>query len=80
MPGTDWTRELDRNLNTASIILLLVSADFLASDYLYSIEMTRAMERHRAHDARVIPIILRHAEWENTPFGGLQPLPQDARL
>ena len=54
-PGTDWQREIDQHLDKASLILLLISPDFLASDYCYTIEMQRALERHRAGKARVIP-------------------------
>lgn len=57
--GTEWERELDKQLNTAQIILLLVSPDFMDSDYCYGVEMKRAMERHEQGDAHVIPIILR---------------------
>jgi hypothetical protein len=57
--GNEWEHEIDIHLNTAHIILLLISPDFLASDYCYSIEIRRAMERHIAGEARVIPIILR---------------------
>src|SRR5436309_2788333 len=53
-PGTDWTTSIDTHLETASVILLLVSADFLASDYCYGIEMKRALERHAAGEARVV--------------------------
>src|SRR2546421_4992594 len=65
--GTEWEREIDTHLNMAQIILLLISADFLASTYCYSIEMKRAMERHNAGEARVIPIILRPVDWEYAP-------------
>ena len=51
--GRDWENEVDSHLETADIILLLTSADFLASDYCYSREMTRAMERHQARNARM---------------------------
>ena len=56
--GKEWEQEIDDYLNTAHIILLLISPDFLASEYCYSIEMISAMERHYAGEARVIPIIL----------------------
>src|SRR2546423_15619257 len=62
--GTDWKREIDIQLKTAQIILLLVSPDFIASDYCYSVEMQQAMERHEKGEARVIPIILRPVYWE----------------
>src|SRR2546429_4875888 len=53
--GSDWQVELDRHLNTASLILLLISPDFLASDYQYGVELQRAMERHDENEAYVIP-------------------------
>ena len=62
--GTEWEGSIDAHLNTAHVILLLISADFLASDYCYDIELTRAMERHAVGDARVIPVILRDVDWE----------------
>jgi TIR domain len=77
-PGTDWKKEIKKHLNTAQIILLLVSPDFMASDYCYSVEMKRAMERHEWDEARVIPIILRPIDWEWAPFGKLQALPANA--
>ncbi len=77
--GTEWEEEINKHLNTAQIILLLVSSDFIASEYCYSKEMTRAMERHKAGEAQVVPIILRPVLWKNAPFGILQALPTDAR-
>src|SRR5438874_2040111 len=77
--GQEWKYESDKYLNRANIILLLVSPDFIASDYCYSIEMKRAMERHEAKEARVIPIILRPVSWEDALFGTLQVLPTNRR-
>ena len=77
--GGEWEGEIHEHLNTAHIILLLVSADFLASDYCYDIEMNRAMERHSVGEARVIPIILRPVDWEEAPFGKLQALPRGVK-
>ncbi|HWW74826.1 MAG TPA: tetratricopeptide repeat protein [Pyrinomonadaceae bacterium] len=79
-PGQEWDKHIDEHLESADILLLLVSPDFLASDYCYDIEVTRAMERHEAGEARVIPVILRHCDdWQSAPFGKLQALPKDAR-
>jgi tetratricopeptide (TPR) repeat protein len=78
-PGTDWAKVLDAHLETASVILLLVSAHFLASDYCYSIEMKRALERHEAREALVIPILVRPVDWKAAPFAHLQALPTDAK-
>ncbi len=77
--GADWAHEIDKNLNAASIILLLISPDFIASDYCYSIEMKRALERHRRNEACVIPILLRPCDWQGAPFARLAVLPANAQ-
>lgn len=77
--GKDWEQEINEHLNTAQIILLLISPDFIASDYCYSIEMMRAIERHKNGEARVIPIILRPVDVEGVPFSELEMLPTDKR-
>lgn len=75
--GTEWLGEIDKYLDIAQIILLLISADFLASDYCNSVEVQRAMEKHEAGEAVVIPIILRPVYWQDTPFAELQALPRN---
>lgn len=77
--GDEWASEIDQNLDDADIILLLISPDFIASDYCYDIEMKRAIERHDKGEARVVPIILEPCDWHETPFGKLQALPTDGR-
>lgn len=77
--GEDWRKEIDKHLEEADIILLLVSAPFVASDYCYDIEVKRAMKRYDAGEAQVIPIILCQSNWEGTPFGKIQALPKDAK-
>src|SRR6266571_5066663 len=74
--GREWSREIDPDLDTAQIILLLVSPDFVHSEYCYSLEMKHALQKHAARQARVIPIMLRPIiDWEDTPFTGLPTLP-----
>src|SRR3954454_20240504 len=78
--GTEWDGAISENLDKAGIILLLVSADFLASRYCRDVEVARAMERHEAGTARVIPAILRPVDgWQSAPFGKLQALPRDGK-
>ena len=77
--GQDWAGEIDEHLNAAEIILLLVSADFINSDYAWGVEVGRAMERHRSGLARVIPVILREVHWEGAVFSKLQALPGGAK-
>jgi hypothetical protein len=77
--GTDWKAQIIEHLNTDHIILLLISADFMASDFCYSIEMTQAIARHDANQARVLPIILRPTDWKGAPFAKLKVLPTDGK-
>ena len=78
--GDEWKGQIDDNLNVADIVLLLVTANFFASDYCYDIEMTRAMERHEIDEARVVPIILTPVEgWMHSSFAKLQVLPKDGK-
>jgi len=77
--GQDWTGEIDAHLNNAQIILLLISPDFMASNYCYGTDMRRAMERHELRGAHVIPIILRPVDWHNVLFGKLELLPTDGK-
>lgn len=75
--GQNREEEIDRHLDSAHIILLLVSADFIESDHCISNELKRAMERHEIDKARVIPIILRAVDLCGMPFEKLQPLPKN---
>ena len=77
--GKEWDLEITKHLNTSQIILLLVSPDFMMSEYIYSKELKRAIERHEQGDATVIPIILRWVSWQRTPLGKLQALPKDGK-
>lgn len=77
--GQELNREIDAHVEHDDIILLLVSADFLASDYCYDREMVRAMERHERSEAIVIPVILRACDWHGAPFGKLMAVPSDGR-
>lgn len=77
--GDQFDDAIFGQLEAADVVLLLVSSDFINSSYCYSREMTRAMERHNAGQARVIPVILRHCDWTRAPFGKLLAAPRDGR-
>jgi O-acetyl-ADP-ribose deacetylase (regulator of RNase III) len=79
VPGSEWGREIDQHLNSAKIILLLLSADFMASRYIMDIEVDRALERHEAGDACVIPVVLKEVDWTHSRFRELQALPKDGK-
>jgi MoxR-like ATPase len=77
--GEEWRDAILHELESADIVLLLVSPDFLASDFIYKHELQQAMVRHESGSAQVIPIIIRPVEWHETPLGRLQALPQDGK-
>lgn len=77
--GDDWRSSIDAQMESADIILLLVSADFIASDYCWNVEMKRALQRHREGEALVVPIMLRDCDWTSAPFAGIQALPAGAK-
>ncbi len=78
-PGDEWKQEIDQHLNTADVILLLISASFINSDYCYVIEMQRAMQRYEAGEAQVIPVIVEPCDWKKLPFEKLQVLPEGSK-
>src|SRR5260370_31074005 len=77
--GRNIDDDIDKNLDAADIILLLVSADFLDSEYCWNREMTRALERQHLGEVLVIPVIVRPCDWSGAPFAKLEALPRDAK-
>lgn len=78
LPGDTFDSEINDKLDRSQIVLLLVSADFMASEYC-KMEMNRALVRHKRQETRVIPIILRDCDWETMPFGNLNALPTSGK-
>ena len=78
-PGGDWRQTINHNLDVADCVLLLVTPDFVASDYCYSIEMAQALNKHREGRVLVLPIIVRPTDWQHTPLSELQVLPKDGK-
>ncbi|MGV0105633.1 hypothetical protein NSTCB13_04381 [Nostoc sp. DSM 114160] len=77
--GQEFQDEINKHLKRAGLILLLVSPDFIASDYHWTVEVTRALEQNAAGKARVIPVLLRYADWDNPPIDKLSPLPSNRK-
>lgn len=77
--GIDLMAELEQRFRNADIITLLVSADFLASDLYFGGLLEEAMTRHKSGSCRIVPIIIRPADWCDAPFGRVKPLPRDGR-
>ena len=79
LAGREWNRQIDKNLESADIVVFLVSSDFLASDYCYDVEVKQALAMHKSGRAIVVPVIVRHCDWKESPFAILQALPLDGK-
>ena len=78
-PGANWDTEINAQLNSADLILLLVSADFLASEYCFGAEVEKALVRLKRGEVKVVPILLKPCLWEESRFSELQIIPRDAK-
>ena len=79
LPGQPLDHEIERNIAQANIALLLVSANFISSDYCHDVEMTYAMDLHRTGSLRVVPVIVSACDWKNSQFGNLLAVPKDGK-
>ena len=78
-PGQQWRNQIDQNLDSAQLILFLISADFINSGYCMDVEVARALERHKKNEAVIVPVIVRPVLWQSIPWlHELQALPKDA--
>lgn len=78
-PGADWETQISNQLESANLILLLVSADFLASEYCFGVEVEKALARLKSDEVKVVPILLKPCLWKESRFCDLQIIPRDAK-
>jgi hypothetical protein len=78
-PGDHWEKSIADQMTAAKLILLLISSDFIASEFCYEKELVAALKRDRAKTARVLPVILRPCLWQELPFGKLQAAPHEGK-
>jgi hypothetical protein len=79
LPGENIDAAIDAQIDSAEVVLLLVSASFLSSHYCYSVEMQRALARHAKGECKVVPVILRACDWSHSPLGKLLAVPKDGK-
>lgn len=77
LPGKNWNTTIESNLDSSDIVLLLLSPDFLASDYCVEVEMKRAFELHKNGHLQIVPVLFRICDWKNSEFSKFQGLPSD---
>jgi hypothetical protein len=78
--GDDWFTSIENEINQADAALLLISVDFLNSDFILNQEISRLLERRKNDGLRVIPLIVRACAWKRIPWlSSLQARPKDGR-
>lgn len=70
LAGDNMDETIAKNLETAHIIIPLITANFIASDKLYQNYLQKAMERHHSNKARLVPILMQHCYLGETVFDG----------
>lgn len=78
-PGKDWDDAIKDALNAADLILVLMSRDSIASEYIASVEIVRALERHASGEARVVPVVIKPCDWPSTKLAKLQIVPSSGK-
>ena len=78
-PGDEWDKEISKNIESADIVLLLISIDFINSKYCYDVELEQAISRFQDEGMRIVPVILRPCMWKHTSFAKFQALPSEAK-
>lgn len=79
LPGSSFDDEIKQKLEQSDIIILLISSDFINSDYCYEIEMQNAMTRAERDECYVVPVIVRACLWKETPLRNIIALPKDGK-
>ncbi|EWS96429.1 toll-Interleukin receptor [Pseudoalteromonas sp. SCSIO_11900] len=77
--GQNWEEEISSSLTSSNIILFLISASFMNSDYCMGVEVKTALEMHERREAQLIPIVIRAVDWSDSEISKIQGLPKDAR-
>lgn len=79
LPEIEWDKEIKRQIQESQMILLLISNDFLVSDYINDIEIKLALDRYRKGEVIIVPIIIRPNAFSDFEIGKFQVLPKDGR-
>jgi len=68
LPGVTFRQEILQQIDTARVAVLLISADFLSSDFILEVELPRILERHQSGDLKVVPVLVQPCPWQDVPW------------
>jgi internalin A len=79
VPGQKWEPEILGKLERADIVVLLLSNDFIKSNYCYQVEMDRARERDATGECAIVPIVVRACRYDKLELGKIQAIIPEAK-
>lgn len=79
LPGQEWDKEIKKQIDEADIILFLISADFMNSDYINDVEIKKAILRYQNSEVIIIPVIIRPCDLQSLEINMHSALPKDAK-
>lgn len=77
--GHEWEQVIQLQIKQANIVILLVSADLLSSDFMWEQEFKEVLKRHQRGETVIIPIIVRPCAWSDSPIASLEVLPPSGK-
>lgn len=76
--GSDWQAELEQAISEASVAILLITSNFLASDFIQNSELPRLLERRQKEGLILFPILAKACPWEAVGWlSRIQLIPRD---
>jgi hypothetical protein len=77
--GTKFRGEIFKAIDNAQVAVLLISADFLSSEFICKVELPRILEQYRAGKLQIIPLLVQYVAWDHIPWlNEMQIRPWDA--
>jgi hypothetical protein len=71
-PGKEWRREIATALRKTKVGVLLVTKNFLASEFINKVELKYLRENARTNRIKLLPVSVGHCMWEKSPLARLQ--------
>jgi len=79
-PGSDWRGEIETALNRAQAAIMLISADFLASQFITEVEVPLILKRRQNEGILVVPVIVKPCAWQAVQWlSAMQLFPKDGK-
>ena len=79
--GDEWRPQIEAALDNADLAVLLITADFLISDFIRRTEVPTLLRRRTSEGVRVIPLLVKPCPWQAVDWlAALQCRPTDARF